>query len=133
VGNVQGLIEGRHLTAEVGGVAYKYRRLNTLIALEIQGVGVFGGLEAAELADRKKDGDWKPTPQDRRDFHEFIRRHLERCLISPRLGSETSDEADTVCMDDLGEDAYELFALIKGSAPDPANFTPSSPESEATR
>lgn len=133
MGGLQSMIEGRHLTAEVGGVTYKYRRLNTLIALEIEGVGVFGRLEAAEIADRKKDEGWKPTPQDRRDFHEYIRRHLERCLISPKLGTETSVEADTVCMDDLGDDAYELFALIKGSAPDPANFTPSSQESEGMK
>ena len=130
MGGASDLMSKRHLVAEIDGVAYTYRRLNTVTALKIDPVGVWGAMESAEAAERRRAEGYKPTQQDRRDFEAYVKQHLAVCLISPRLGDVTDAEEDTVCMEDLGGDAYVLYHHIIGSVPDAANFTPSSPESE---
>lgn len=131
--NVQQAMEGRHLTVEVRGVPFVVRRYDTLMALKIHGSGVFGLIEGAEAAARGEDGKRTVSPQDATTYLDLIRKHLELGMVSPRLGESTDADADTISMDDLGDDVFTLMSAIRGSAPDPANFTPPSPATEGEK
>lgn len=130
---VEKAMEGRHLTVEIRGVPFVVRKYDTLMALKIHGSGVFGLIEGAEAAARGEDGKRVVSPKDATAYVDLIKKHLELGMVSPRMGDVTDAAADTICMDDLGDDAFVLMSAIKGSAPDPANFTPSSQESGDTK
>jgi len=98
---------------------YILRKLTGQLALKIVGTKTFGMVRGAIMEAEKKRSavpEYVPTEDEQNEeklrTYQIMKCYLEVCMVSPRLGPESTAEADVVAFEDLGGDEEEIFAAI---------------------
>jgi hypothetical protein len=103
MGKISAIKEATTFMADFHGVEIELREMNAGIALAVYGSGAFASLDAS--GDK---GDQKIDDKTLRQMNDLAR----RVLVSPRIGSTTDDEADTITMEEAVDCGLAAFAAM---------------------
>lgn len=106
-GAVEQILARSRVTLEVNGVPYVVRRITAPIAIKVQASKAFGLIRGAMEAE--KGATRKPDPEA--DLA-LAREYLAECMVSPKIGTATDPEHDTIEFADMDGDEFDLFAKL---------------------
>lgn len=130
MGTVAQLLEQTQFTREWDGITFVLCRIETPDWLRVMGPQGFGLIRGAIQEDESQKIEQRYSELDLDKQQEIQREFLRLCMVSPRIGDVTDDDADTIRMDDLPA-KYETLIMAamleeSGVAAQVADFPESS-------